>query len=87
MNNDFLYSTARVLNKDIYIIESPGSQDDNSVFRGGAGGGQGKGAPLLLGHLASHDAGGKDYYQSLVLKDKVDRQHFLDSLTVTEQRS
>lgn len=85
MNNDFLFSTARVLNKDIYVVESPGCEENVVVFRGGPGGGPGKGPALLLAHLSSEDAG-KDYYQSLVTSSNSDPTSKLITLPVLEQR-
>jgi len=87
MNNDFLYSTARILNKDIYVVESSGSNEEVSVFRGGVGGAKGKGSPLLLAHLSSEDAGGKDYYQSVTVNEGMDPSALLASLNCTEQSS
>jgi hypothetical protein len=84
MNNDFLFSTARVLNKDIYVVESPGCEENVVVFRGGPGGGPGKGPALLLAHLSSEDAG-KDYYQSLVTSSNSDPTSKLMTLPVLEQ--
>merc|ERR1719458_1707953 len=82
MNNDFLFSTARVLNKDIYVVESPGCEENVVVFRGGPGGGPGKGPALLLAHLSSEDAG-KDYYQSLVTSSNSDPTSKLMTLPVS----
>lgn len=86
MNNDFLFSTARVLNKDIFVVESDGSSEV-AVFRGGPGGGPGKGPPLVLGHLDSQEAGGKDYYQSIVAGPERCLADLLNSIPVSEQRS
>jgi len=85
MNNDFLFSTARVLNKDIFVVESLGCEENVVVFRGGPGGGPGKGPALLLAHLCSEDAG-KDYYQSLVASTNSDPTSKLITLPVLEQR-
>ena len=85
MNNDFLFSTARVLNKDIYVVESLDCEENIVVFRGGPGGGPGKGPSLLLAHLSSEEAG-KDYYQSIVTSSNSDPTSQLMTLPVLEQR-
>ena len=87
MNNDFLFATARVLNKDIYVVESTACDESVLAFRGGPGGGPGKGAPLLMAHLASQEAGGRDYYQSLLPMEGSRMETLLATLPVTEQRS
>jgi len=84
VNNDFLFSTARVLNKDIFVVESPGCEENMVVFRGGPQGGPGKGPALLLSHLSSEEAG-KDYYQSLVSSTNSDPTSELRALPVLEQ--
>jgi hypothetical protein len=79
------FNHINVLNKDIYVVESPGCEENVVVFRGGPGGGPGKGRALLLAHLSSEDAG-KDYYQSLVTSSNSDPTSKLMTLPVLEQR-
>ena len=87
MDNDFLFSTARVLNKDIMVVESPGCEEEVVVFRGGPAGGPGKGPPLLLAHMAAEEAGGHDFYQSLQASGELPLEQVLSMLPLTEQRS
>jgi len=68
VDNRFLYSTAKIFNKDIIIISSGSTESSDSdnvkLIDGGKDGGKGKGQPLYLAHLRKEDAG-ENYYQSI----------------------
>jgi len=82
-DNDYLYSVAKLFNKDIVVIESSNPTQEVTYIKGGPDSLNGKGVPLFLGHLTKEDAG-MDFYQSIVpTTDNVHTEQILSSLQET----
>eukprot|EP00092_Neocalanus_flemingeri_P000855 GFUD01000912.1.p1 GENE.GFUD01000912.1~~GFUD01000912.1.p1 ORF type:complete len:2609 (-),score=679.76 GFUD01000912.1:80-7906(-) len=79
IDNDYLYSVAKIFNKDIVVIDSSNPTQELTYIKGGQNDLQGKGKPIFLGHLTKEDAG-KDFYQSVVPDESVHIEHLLSSL-------
>lgn len=79
INNDYLYSVAKIFNKDIVVIESSNPTQEVTYIKGGQNNLNGKGKPIFLGHLTKEDAG-NDFYQSIVPNENVHIEQILSSL-------
>jgi len=79
VNNDFLFSVAKVFNKDIIIIDSSNPTKEVTYIKGGPNDMNGKGKPIFLGHLPKEDAG-NDFYQSIVPNEDVSIEVIVSSL-------
>ena len=79
INNDYLYSVAKIFNKDIVVIESSNPTQEVTYIKSGQNNLNGKGKPIFLGHLTKEDAG-NDFYQSIVPNENVHIEQILSSL-------
>jgi len=78
-DNDYLYSVAKIFNKDIIVIESSNPSQEVTYIKGGPNNSIGKGKPIFLGHLTKEDAG-NNFYQSIIPSENVHIEQFLSSL-------
>jgi len=78
-DNDYLYSVAKLFNKDIIVIESSNPTEEVTYIKGGPDDTHGKGNPIFLGHLNKDDAG-NDFYQSIIPNENVHIEQIISSL-------
>jgi len=78
-DNDYLYSVAKLFNKDIIVIESSHPSQELTYIKGGPNNSVGKGKPIFLGHLTKEDAG-NNFYQSIIPSENVHIEQLLSSL-------
>merc|ERR1711915_304797 len=79
--DDYVFSVAKIFNKDIIVIESSNSPEEITFIKGGQNDVRGKGPPLILGHLGKEEAG-NDFYQSLVPGENLDVDQVISSLVI-----
>merc|ERR1719382_2397280 len=82
-DNDYLFSIAKLFNKDIIVIDSSNSTKEVTHIKEGENNSNGKGKPIFLGHLTKEDAG-NDFYQSIIPNKNVHIEQFLSSLQETQ---
>ena len=76
VDNDYLYSVAKIFNKDIVVIESSNPTQEVTYIKGGQNNLFGKGKPIFLGHLTKEDAG-NHFYQSILPNENTDMNQIM----------